>query len=115
LIVDRRRKLTGAGAASIAVMATLAGVPAANAASTCVECGGSVQGGPPPAFLKIVDKFQKEATGVFLKIETAFIKEFKFPGATGGVFQKLKIPPVILKIIGGGSPGVPGNVFLKIK
>ncbi len=66
-------------------------------------------------FLKIADKFQKEVGGIFLKIETAFYKEFKFPGATGGVFQKLEFPPVILKIIGGGSPGVPGNVFLKIK
>ncbi len=111
--MDRRRKLTGAGAASIAAIATLAGVPAASASSTCVQC--VPQGGPPPAFLKITEKFQKEATGIFLKIESAFIKEFKFPGATGGVFEKVKLPPVILKIIGGGSQGAPGNVFLKIK
>jgi hypothetical protein len=97
--MDKRRKLTGAGAASIAVIATLGGVPAASASSVCAQC--VPQGGSPPAFLKIADKFQKEATGIFLKIETAFTKGFKFPS------EFLKIGTI--------KWGAPGNVFLKIK
>lgn len=110
--MDKRRKLTGAGVASIAVMATLAGVPAASASSTCVECnpGGHAV---PPAFLKLAEKLQAETTGIFLKIETAFSRD-KFPNEIGGVFQKITFGSDFLKLGRFKFPGGPGDVFKKI-
>ena len=91
----RRKAITGAGAASLAVMATLAGAPAAGAQEVCVICPEpNPGGGSGNAFIKIGELGTPGATqGVFFKIEgvqPAFIKlaELGFPGGSGNVFQK---------------------------
>ena len=89
----RRKAITGAGAASLAVMATLAGAPAAGAQDVCVICPEPNPGGSS-AFLKITELGTPGATqGVFLKIEglqPAFwkVQELNFPGGSGNVFNK---------------------------
>ena len=61
----KRRTLTGAGAASIAVMATLAGAPAASA-QECVGCEPQQPGAT--AFLKLAEQgFPGQTAGVFFK------------------------------------------------
>ena len=92
----RRAALKGAGAASIAALATLAGAPSASSQEVCVICPQPQPGGgSATAFQKMLDhKFPGATEGVFLKIEgappPAFYKlaENKFPGATEGVFHK---------------------------
>ena len=89
----KRKALTGAGAASIAVMATLAGAPSAGAQDVCVIC-------PEP----------QPGSSAFSKLA-----EMKFPGATEGVFFKQAggPPPAFYKLAELGFPGRSGNVFGK--
>ena len=90
----RRKALTGAGAASLAVMATLAGAPAAGAQEVCVICPEPPGGGGGSAFLKLV--------------------ELGTPGATEGVFFKFSpLPPAFIKLGELGFPGGSENVFGK--
>ena len=90
----RRKGLTGAGAASLAVMATLAGPAAAGAQEACVSCPEPNPGG-----------------GAFLKIA-----ELGFPGATLGVFDKTEgVPPAFHKISELGFPGNTANAFDKFR
>ena len=89
-----RKGLSGAGAASLAVMATLAGAPAAGAQEVCITCPEpGPGGGKGTAFLKIA--------------------ELGFPGATIGVFDKADTPPAFHKIGELGFPGGTEDVFLK--
>ena len=92
----RRKALSGAGAASLAVMATLAGAPAAGAQEVCVICPELPPGGGGG--------------------ETAFDKAtaLGFPGATEGVFLKFApIQPAFFKLGELGFPGGSENVFHK--
>ena len=91
----RRKALTGAGAASLAVMATLAGAPAASAQDVCVICPEpNPGGGSETAFLKIAQLGMPGATfGVFSKsapVPPAFYKlgEMLFPGGSESAFGK---------------------------
>ena len=88
----RRKAVTGAGAASLAVMATLAGAPAAGAQDSCVIC-------PEP----------NPGSNAFQKITT-----LGTPGATQGVFFKIEgLQPAFWKVQELGFPGGSGNVFNK--
>lgn len=92
----RRKALSGAGAASLAVMATLAGAPAAGAQEVCVICPELPPGGGGG--------------------ETAFDKAtaLGFPGATVGVFFKFApVPPAFYKVAELGFPGGSESVFGK--
>lgn len=90
-----RKGLTGAGAASLAVMATLATAPAAGAQEVCITCPEPNPGGGS-AFLKIA--------------------ELGFPGATIGVFNKhAPVPPAFYKITELGFPGGTEDAFLKFR
>ena len=90
----RRKAVSGAGAASLAVMATLAGAPAAGAQDVCVICPDPGPGGGS---------------------ETAFNKlaALGMPGATEGVFHKGALPPAFLKLAEMGFPGGTESVFDK--
>ena len=93
----RRKALTGAGAASLAVIATLAGAaPAAGAGhEVCVDCPELPPGGGGSA------AFDK-------------MTALGFPGATEGVFLKFApIPPAFIKLGELGFPGRSENVFGK--
>jgi hypothetical protein len=88
-----RKGLTGAGAASLAVMATLAGAPAAGAQAVCLKC-------PEP---------NPDGGSAFLKIT-----QLGTPGATFGVFYKeAPVPPAFYKIGELIYPGGTEDVFLK--
>ena len=91
----RRKGLTGAGAASLAVMATLAGAPAAGAQEVCVICPEpDPGGGSGTAFAKVAD--------------------LGFPGATVGVFHKVEgVRPAFYKLAEMGFPGGSESVFGK--
>ena len=92
----RRKALTGAGAASLAVMATLAGAaPAAGAGhEVCVDCPEPPGGGGGSAFIKLL--------------------ELGTPGATEGVFSKNSpLPPAFIKLGELGFPGGSENPFTK--
>ena len=90
-----RKGVTGAGAASLAVMATLAMTPAAGAQEVCVTCPEPNPGGNN-AFLKIA--------------------ELGFPGATIGAFHKIDArPPAFYKIAELGFPGGTEDAFLKFR
>lgn len=91
--IVRRKALSGVGAASLAVMATLAGAPAAGAQEVCITCPTD-PGGGSTAFHKITELGMPGATeGVFLKqasVAPAFYKlgDLGFPGASEDVFGK---------------------------
>ena len=91
----RRKAISGAGAASLAVMATLAGAPAASAQEVCVICPEpNPGGGQGSAFVKIA--------------------QLGFPGATEGVFSKTSpAPPAFIKLAEMGFPGRTESVFGK--
>ena len=87
-----RKGLTGAGAASLAVMATLAGAPAAAAQEVCVICPEPNPGGN--AFVKVAG--------------------LGFPGATIGAFNKQDVvQPAFYKVSGMGFPGGTEDAFNK--
>ena len=87
-----RKALSGAGAASLAVMATLAGAPAAGAQEVCITC-------PEPT----------PGSSAFLKIT-----QLGTPGATEGVFYKFTpAPPAFYKLAELGFPGGSEDPFSK--
>ena len=118
--MSKRKTLTGAGAASIAVMATLAGAPSVSAQEECISCDPQEPG--QAAFFKIANlDFPGATLGVFHKDNVeqapAFYKlsELKFPGATEGVFHKDNVarPSSFGKLSELTFPGVTFGVFHK--
>ena len=99
--MGKRKGIGGASAASIAVLATLAGAPAAEAQiviicdPTCPE----------------IEQPGNRGEAAFLKIAS-----LGFPGTTLGVFHKEgTLPPAFSKISELQFPGGTEDAFLKIK
>ena len=99
--MGKRKGIGGVSAASIAVMATIAGAPPA-AADIVIICDPTCPE---------IEKPGNHGEAAFDKI--AFLK---YPGATEGVFWKQDgMPPAFIKIGELGFPGGTEDVFQKIK
>jgi hypothetical protein len=95
--MGKRKGITGASAASIAVAATLAGAPAAEAQVEVIGPGPIVIGPGPgggwevqPAFHKLAALGFPGSSGYAFSKSLDFHKLAEEPGSTDGVFHKLK-------------------------